>query len=212
MVERTALRPKPMPGRDPGGGAERGGARLPHPARRRGRRLLTALACVLAGLVLLLSGIGIGAVGTALIGTGQLARLERQMGFRGSGGDVWTPSSGPAGARAGAPAGVGSGSAAAPGDTRARVPAPVGPELGIEAVDDPEPGARVVGVHVPGPGYSAGLVRGDVILRFGATRTGSAAGLARAVARARPGREVTLTVRHRNGTQQRLPATPGITT
>ncbi|MFE1861020.1 PDZ domain-containing protein [Streptomyces anandii] len=211
-MERTALRPKPMPGRDPGGGAERVGARLPYPARRRGRRLLTALARVLAGVVLLLSGIGIGAVGTALIGTGQLARLERQLGLRGAGGEAWTPSSGPAGARAGAPAGVGSGSAPAPGDTRARVPAPVGPALGIEAVDDPEPGARVVGVHVPGPGYSAGLVRGDVILRFGATRTGSAAGLARAVARARPGREVTLTVRHRNGTRQRLPATPGITT
>ncbi|MFF9404840.1 PDZ domain-containing protein [Streptomyces anandii] len=211
-MERTALRPKPMPGRDPGGGAERGGARLPYPARRRGRRLLTVLACVLAGLVLLLSGIGIGAVGTALIGTGQLARLERQLGLRGAAGDAWTPSSGPAGAPAGTPAGTGPGPAPAPGDARARVAVPVGPALGIEAVDDPEPGARVVGVHVPGPGYSAGLVRGDVILRFGATRTGSAAGLARAVARARPGREVTLTVRHRNGIQQRLPVTPGITT
>ncbi|MFE2513628.1 PDZ domain-containing protein [Streptomyces naganishii] len=108
--------------------------------------------------------------------------------------------------------GPGSGRAPAEAQAPALAPAPVGPVLGIEAVDDPEPGARVTGVHVPGPGYSAGLVRGDVILRFGATRTGSAAGLARAVARARAGREVVLTVRHRDGTRLRLTVTPGITT
>ncbi len=46
----------------------------------------------------------------------------------------------------------------------------------------------MVGVHVPGPGYAAGLVRGDVVLHFGAARVDTAADLARAVARARPGK------------------------
>ncbi len=84
--------------------------------------------------------------------------------------------------------------------------------LGIEAVDAETPGALVVGVHVPGPGYSAGLVRGDVLLAFGGTRVDSAADLARAVARARPGTEVALTVRHRSGGFQQLIAVPGVVT
>jgi S1-C subfamily serine protease len=82
----------------------------------------------------------------------------------------------------------------------------------VEVVDAAGPGALVVGVHVPGPGHSAGLVRGDVLLAFGATRVDSAAGLARAVARARPGADVTLAVRHRDGGRQRLTAVPGLVT
>jgi S1-C subfamily serine protease len=82
----------------------------------------------------------------------------------------------------------------------------------VEVVDAAGPGALVVGVHVPGPGHSAGLVRGDVLLAFGATRVDSAADLARAVARARPGADVTLTVRHRDGGRQRLTAVPGLVT
>jgi S1-C subfamily serine protease len=85
--------------------------------------------------------------------------------------------------------------------------------LGVEVVDVPEgEGALVVGVHVPGPGYSAGLVRGDVLLAFGETRIDAAADLARAVAAAQPGTAVTLTVRHANGNQQQLSTTPGVVT
>ncbi|CAM5716551.1 hypothetical protein SALBM135S_08152 [Streptomyces alboniger] len=47
-------------------------------------------------------------------------------------------------------------------------------------VDAPRgPGALVVGVHVPGPGHTAGLVRGDTLLAVGGTRVGAlVAGLA----------------------------------
>ncbi|MFC9468319.1 PDZ domain-containing protein, partial [Streptomyces coelicoflavus] len=90
--------------------------------------------------------------------------------------------------------------------------APAGATLGVEAVDDEKPGARVVGVHVPGPGHAAGLVRGDVLLTVGTTRVDSAADLARAVARAEPGEEVRLTVRHRSGGYQQLTAVPGVVT
>ncbi|MBO4259363.1 PDZ domain-containing protein, partial [Streptomyces griseorubiginosus] len=91
-------------------------------------------------------------------------------------------------------------------------PAPVAATLGLEAVDDRGPGALVVGVHVPGPACAAGLVRGDVLLAFDGTRLDTAADLARAVAHARPGTRVTLTVRHRGGTYQRLTAVPGVVT
>lgn len=90
--------------------------------------------------------------------------------------------------------------------------APVVTRLGVEVADDRRPGALVVAVHVPGPGSSAGLVRGDVLLAFGAARVDSAADLARAVARARPGDEVRLTVRRRGGGYQQLTAVPGIVT
>jgi S1-C subfamily serine protease len=73
-------------------------------------------------------------------------------------------------------------------------------------------GALVVGVHVPGPGYTAGLVRGDVVLHLGGSRTGSAADLARVIAAARPGAAVRLVVRHANGTRQYLVAVPGVVT
>ncbi|MER5379462.1 PDZ domain-containing protein, partial [Streptomyces sp. NPDC002688] len=85
--------------------------------------------------------------------------------------------------------------------------------LGIEAVDAPEGGgALVVGVHIPGPGSTAGLVRGDVLVAVGGTEVSSAADLARAVADAQPGKEVTLDVRHANGTRRQLSALPGIVT
>ncbi|MEU0601832.1 PDZ domain-containing protein [Streptomyces sp. NPDC006393] len=188
-MEQTALRPKPMPGREPPGGASRGTGRRPRTARR-GRRLLTVVSGLLGGLVLLLSGIGIGTVSATVIGMSRVAELQRQA----------------AGPGAAAPR-------SAPADRTAPAsptPTPVRPALGIEAVDDTGPGARVVGVHVPGPGYSAGLVRGDVLLVFGRTRVDSAADLAQAVARARPGREVVLTVRHRSGGYEQLTVVPGV--
>lgn len=69
-----------------------------------------------------------------------------------------------------------------------------------------------MGVHLPGPGYSAGLVRGDTLLALDGTGITSAAGLARAVADAAPGVEVTLRVRHANGTRGQLAAVPGTAT
>jgi S1-C subfamily serine protease len=79
----------------------------------------------------------------------------------------------------------------------------------VEAVDAEKAGALIVGVHIPGPGYTAGLIRGDVLLTFGGTRVDSAADLARVVARARPGDEVTVTVRHHSGGYQQLVVIPG---
>lgn len=199
-MEQTALRPKPMPGQEPPGAARSGGrSRRPHAARRRGRRLATLLSGLLVGTVLVLSGVGLGTVGATVIGMRELAEIQRQAAQR----------HGP-----GAP-GIGS----APGrpgavPSPAPSPSPYGPgaTLGVEVVDAEKAGALVVGVHVPGPGYTAGLVRGDVLLAFGRTRVDSAADLARAVARARPGAEVTLTLRHRGGGYQQLTAVPGIVT
>ncbi len=82
----------------------------------------------------------------------------------------------------------------------------------MEAVDDERPGALITGVHVPGPGYAAGLVRGDVLLAFGTTRVDSAADLAEAVADARPGKGVKVTVRHESGGYQQLTVVPGVVT
>jgi S1-C subfamily serine protease len=79
-------------------------------------------------------------------------------------------------------------------------------------VDAEKAGAEVVAVHVPGPGYSAGLVRGDLVLHFGRVRIDSAADLARAVDEAKPGREIKVTVRHRSGGYQQLTVVPGIVT
>ncbi|GAA2536167.1 PDZ domain-containing protein [Streptomyces fimbriatus] len=199
-MEQTALRPKPMPGREPGGsgnstgnGPGSGGPR-PHDVRRRGRRLVSAVSRALVAVLLVLSGAGLGAMGTAVVGAGGIAELKRQAGLPAA-----TPS---ASAR----------SALSAPSAAVAPPAPVAARLGVEVADDGRPGALVVGVHVPGPGFSAGLVRGDVLLAFGETRVGSAADLARAVARARPGAEVTLTVRHRGGDHQRLTVVPGIVT
>ncbi|MEU6477620.1 PDZ domain-containing protein [Streptomyces sp. NPDC047017] len=181
-MEQTALRPKPMPG-----GGTSGGAARPHTGHHRGRRFAAALCGLCAGLVLLLAGVGLGAVGATVIGVSRLAELERQT----------------VGGAGAAPA--------APAPVSVPAPAPAGPTLGLAAVDDTGPGARITGVDTSGPGDAAGLVRGDVLLVFGRTRIDSAAGLARAVAGARPGREVALTVRHRGGYRQ-VRITPGVLT
>ncbi|MFB9352749.1 PDZ domain-containing protein [Streptomyces heliomycini] len=183
-MEQTALRPRPMPGDGGGGGGSGDGPGSGPPGRPRGRRVVTAVLGALTGAVLVLSGAGLGAVGATIAGAGGLTGLKRQAGVE---------SAVPAAAPRSAPS------------------APVA-RLGVEAADDEGPGALVVGVHVPGPGASAGLARGDVLLAFDATRVDSAADLAHAVARARPGDEVTLTVRRRGGGYQQLTAVPGIVT
>ncbi|MFJ6074170.1 PDZ domain-containing protein [Streptomyces sp. NPDC093065] len=206
-MEQTALRPKPMPGRDPGPGTGPGTAGPPRAGRR--RRVVTLLLGVLAASALVLTGVGLGTVGATVIGMSKLAELRQQAGAPGPGG----PGAGAGGA------GTGTDTRAAPAnpsagepDGASPSPAPAGATLGVEAVDDERPGARVVGVHVPGPGYAAGLVRGDVLLAVGTTRVDSAADLARAVARAEPGKKVKLTVRHRSGGYQQLTAVPGVVT
>ncbi|GHG96759.1 PDZ domain-containing protein [Streptomyces rubradiris] len=109
----------------------------------------------------------------------------------------------------GAPAGP---SRQAPSPAPTAAPAPPGATLGVEVADGAKAGALVVAVHVPGPGYTAGLVRGDIVLQLGADRVDSAADLARAVSRSRPGRAVLLTVRHDSGAYQQLTVTPGLVT
>ncbi len=198
-MEQTALRPKPMPGQDPGAGTAPDGDRPPPGGRRRRRRLTTLLLGVLAATVLLLSGVGLGTMGATVIGMSKLAELQRQAGAPGAGAEQ------PSGSRA---APVRPSAGASPSASPARVAA----TLGVEAVDDDKPGALVVGVHVPGPGYAAGLVRGDVLLAFGRTRIDSAADLAEAVADARPGKQVKITVRHESGGYQQLTAVPGVVT
>ncbi|MFJ8535954.1 PDZ domain-containing protein [Streptomyces sp. NPDC093591] len=198
-MEQTALRPKPMPGQGPGDGARSGpGTRRPHGGPGRcGRRLTPLLAALLVGTVLVLSGVGLGTVGATVIGMSKLAELQRQAGQ---------------GAPAAPAPSADPGASARPSPPPASPQAPAVATLGVEAVDAQKVGALVVGVHVPGPGYAAGLIRGDVILAFDETRVDSAADLARAVARARPGSEVTLTVRHRSGGFQQLTAVPGVVT
>ncbi|MEU0068284.1 PDZ domain-containing protein [Streptomyces sp. NPDC006332] len=193
-MEQTALRPKPMPGREPGGGRP-APARRPHAARRRGRRLRALLFALFAGTVLVLSGAGLGTVGATVIGEGGLAELRRQA-EQVATGDHDSPSA----------------ADPSPSALAGPAPAPGGAMLGLEAVDAKKAGALVVGVHVPGPGYTAGLVRGDVLLAFGRTPVDSAADLAHVVTRSRPGKEVVVTVRHRSGGYQRLTVVPGVVT
>ncbi|MDQ0993684.1 PDZ domain-containing protein [Streptomyces sp. V3I7] len=187
MEQQTALRPRPMPGRGPRDGATPGLAatRHPHAARRRGRRLRALVFGLFAGTVLVLSGVGLGTVGATVIGASKLAAVQRRPP---------PPPQRPAPAPSAAPAPVATAT------------------LGVEAVDGEGTGALVIAVHMPGPGYTAGLVRGDVLLYFGRTRIDSAAGLARAVDGARAGEEVTLTLRHRSGGYQQLTVVPGIVT
>ncbi|MFG2786445.1 PDZ domain-containing protein [Streptomyces sp. NPDC048419] len=193
-MEQTALRPKPMPGQDPGRGTRPGApVRHPHAARKRARRLRTLLFGLLVAGALVLSGVGIGTVGATVIGMSKLADLQRRAPQRPPA--VPHPPSAPP--------------ATPTPTTSSAPPAPATATLGLEAVDAYRKGALIVGVHVPGPGYTAGLVRGDVLLAFGGTRVASAADLARAVAHARPGSEVVLTIRHRSGTYQQLTAVPG---
>ncbi|GKQ37401.1 PDZ domain-containing protein [Streptomyces sp. A012304] len=199
-MEHTALRPKPLPGRHPDdGGAPGGPNRRPHAARRRGRRLTTLLSGLLVGTVLVLSGVGLGTVGATVIGMRELAELKRQAGR-------------PAPGTPGAATGQNRPSPSPPADTRTPSRPPVDATLGVEAVDARGGGAEIVAVHVPGPGFSAGLVRGDVLLAFGRVRIDSATDLAHAVDEARPGRAVQLTVRHRSGAHQRLAVVPGVVT
>lgn len=192
-MEQTALRPKPMPGQEPGGGTKPGATRRPHAARRRGRRLMTLLFSLFVGTILVLSGVGLGTVGATVIGMSKLAEMQRQAARQ--------P------ARTANPPGP-SASSTSP------TPSPTSPTsaaatLGVEAVDAEKAGALIVGVHIPGPGYTAGLIRGDVLLTFGGTRVDSAADLAHALARARPGDEVTVTVRHHSGGFQQFTVVPG---
>ncbi|WP_327185654.1 PDZ domain-containing protein [Streptomyces sp. NBC_01334] len=202
-MEQTALRPKPMPGSETGGGAGPGGqGRRPHAARRRGRRLTTLLFGLFAGTVLVLSGVGLGTVGATVIGMSRLAELQRQTG-------PGAPDAASTPGRAGP--GDPDGSPGSPGAATASS-RPPDATLGLEAVDAEKTGAEIVAVHIPGPGYTAGLVRGDVLLKFGGTRIDSATDLARAVDEARPGKEVKLTVRHRGGGYGRLTVLPGVVT
>jgi len=231
-MEQTALRPKPMPGREPGGHPAPGPVRRPHAARRRGRRLMTLLFSLFVGAVLVLSGIGLGTVGATVIGMSKLADLRREAGELGGAPGASGPAQGPAESPArGSGQGSGQESGQGPGGSKSAPEAASSaspkdpsrdprsdrpgerPTLGVEAVDSSKgPGALLVGVHVPGPGYTAGLVRGDVLLVFDRTRVDSAADLARAVAAARPGTAVTLTLRHTSGGYQQLSVTPGVVT
>lgn len=193
-MEQTVLRPKPMPGQDRGEGGTPGPPHRPHAAPRRGRRLRTLLFVLCTGTLLVLSGVGMGTVGATVIGMSRLAELQRQA----------RPAAPPARPTPTAPAGTHT-----PGPAPAAV---TGATLGVEAVDADKAGALVVGVHVPGPGYAAGLVRGDVLLQFGSARVDTAADLARAVAQARTGKQVLLTVRHSGGAYQQLTVVPGVVT
>ncbi|MGX1546526.1 PDZ domain-containing protein [Streptomyces adustus] len=211
-MEQTALRPKPMPGQRPTSAAgPEGGTPRPHAARHRGRRLTTLLFGLLLGTALVLSGVGLGTVGATVISMGKLAELQRRA--AGSHAPAAVGPESPAGRSAAVgPESAAGRSGAAVSPMPAPSPAVPTATLGVEAVDAGRPGALVVGVHVPGPGYSAGLVRGDVLVAVGRTRIGSAADLAHAVAHARPGRELTLTVRHHDGGRRRLRAVPGVVT
>ncbi|MFH9066729.1 PDZ domain-containing protein [Streptomyces coeruleorubidus] len=186
-MEQTALRPKPMPGQEPDGAASATGSGparpRPRAARRRGRRLLNVLFAAFAGAVLVLSGIGLGVMGATVIGKGGVIDPR--------GRHALSPPSPSPSAAASAPAAV---------------------TLGVQVMDAGKPGALVVGLHVPGPAQEAGLVRGDLLLAFGTTRIDTAADLARAVARARPGAKVKLTVRHRSGGYQQLTVVPAVVT
>lgn len=216
-----------------------GSGHRPHAARRRGRRLVTLLFGLLFSAALVLTGVGLGTVSATVIGMSKLADMQKQAqaqgGAKGRGGQGGqggqAAPGGPAGpggpvdqGRASKPAAPGTASQPAapqkpspkppgkePGKAEARTAAR--PALGVEAVDAPGgAGALLVGVHSPGPGHTAGLVRGDVLLAFDKTRIASAKALAAAVAAADPGRNVTLTVRHAGGGRQSLVVTPGFVT
>ncbi|MGW0814384.1 hypothetical protein ACWD00_14210 [Streptomyces viridiviolaceus] len=79
-MEQTALRPKPMPGQEPGGGTVPDPARRPPTVRRRRRRLPTLLFGLVVATALLLAGVGIGTVSATVIGMSKLAEMQRQAG------------------------------------------------------------------------------------------------------------------------------------
>ncbi|MZD10095.1 PDZ domain-containing protein, partial [Streptomyces sp. SID5785] len=161
-------------------------------------------------VVLVLAGVGLGTVGTGVVALSRMAEMQQaQQRAAPSGPSSGHPSSARPSAPLSTPSAGAPGASAAPGPTR---PA-VGSSLGVEVVDAPGgPGALVVAVHVPGPGYTAGLVRGDVLLHLGAAAVGSASDLAAVVADAHPGRELRVKVRHDNGTRQDLTVVPGVVT
>ncbi|MDI3389503.1 S1C family serine protease [Streptomyces sp. B-S-A8] len=218
-MEETVLRPRPMPGR----AGESAGGCGPRPVRRRGRRLLTALLGVLVALTLVLAGVGLGVVGATVIGMSDLAGLKREAGSHlpGRAGE-----SAAADRKGGAHNSGGASSQEPQGGQEEAVRAEATAHaswgasgataratLGVEAVDLPaSAGAQLVGVHVPGPAYAAGLVRGDVIIAVDDVRTASAAALAATVGKARPGEALALTVRHRTGERESLVVTPGVVT
>ncbi|MER6693805.1 PDZ domain-containing protein [Streptomyces minutiscleroticus] len=208
-MEPTALRPRPMPGRETVPGDPSRSARGPRPAPRRGRRLLIALLVPVAAAVLVLAGVGLGTVGTAVLGAHGPAdpRARAQAGGEREGAEGARAAAARAG---GAPSPGASASASPKAGPAARE---VRATLGVEAVDAAAgPGALLVGVHVPGPGHAAGLVRGDVLLTLGGTRVDSVADLVGAVAAAEPGTALVLTVRHASGVHQQLSVTPAVVT
>lgn len=213
-MEQTVLRPKRMPGTEPGGADPidaSGPTRRPHAAPRRGKRLITPLLAVLAATVLVLTGVGLGTVGTAVIAMSKRAEPHQRAGAPGESGRQTgaPPRSTRSTLLAEAPRPVAQQGGSAP----TAVGTPLRATLGVEVVDaSGGAGALVVGVHVPGPVYTAGLVRGDVVLAFGSTRVADAADLARAVASAAPGRPVRLAVRHANGTRHLMTTVPGVVT
>ncbi|MFE3262891.1 PDZ domain-containing protein [Streptomyces sp. NPDC059215] len=225
-MEQTALRPKPMPGQEPGAGDSRPApaARRPHAVRRRGRRLMSLLFGLLVGTVLVLSGVGLGTVGATVIGMSRMAALQREAGDAGAGrgpdrargqeGKQAQDGKQAHGGRQGPASGTEDASGSSPSaSSRGGTGTGTRAALGVEAVDAPGgAGALITAVHDPGPGRTAGLVRGDVLDALGGTRLGSAADLARAVAAADPGRAVTLAVRHADGGRQLLTAVPGLVT
>ncbi|WP_045559806.1 PDZ domain-containing protein [Streptomyces sp. FxanaA7] len=221
-MEQTALRPKPMPGGESGGDRPPGITRRPHAAPRRARqRLITLLLALATCVALVLSGVGLATMGATVIGMSRLAELrERASHAPGAQGEQGAPDGPGSSAQPGSFArpdadgraardGVPKSSQGEGGSAASVIGAPTRPTLGVEAVDAP---ALVVGVHVPGPGHAAGLVRGDTVLALGGARTGSASDLARAVTAARPGVALKLLVRHANGARQYLVAVPGVVT
>ncbi|MEU0055327.1 PDZ domain-containing protein [Streptomyces sp. NPDC006334] len=217
-MEQIVLRAKPLPGQEPddgGGGAGGGGVdagagaegrvdHRPHTGGHPGRRPASLLCGLFAGVVLVLSGVALGALGTSVVAMRELGELRDQIAREAS----RTPGE-PDGRPGVLSAPVGSKSSGGSGTSvTARDGARA--SLGLEVVDGGKRGARVVAVHVPGPGYTAGLVRGDVLLTFGRTRIDSATDLARAVERAGPGRRIDMTVRQSNGRQRRLSLVLGV--
>lgn len=172
------------------------------------RGLRTLLGVLAAGTLMVLSGVGLGTVGATVIGVDRLGDLRRHVGTAAPGPSA-PAASGSSRASSGAPAPATSATAPA---RRGSSAANARAVLGVEAVDAAAGGALVVGVHVPGPGCAAGLVRGDVLLAVNGRRVRSAADLANAVAAVRAGSTVTLTVRHTDGTRRQVTATPAVVT
>ncbi|GAA2328515.1 PDZ domain-containing protein [Streptomyces kunmingensis] len=170
---------------------------------------MSGLVCA---LVLVLAGVGLGTVGATVIGMSRLAELRQQA----TAGAATKPPARPTNKAAPVPASAAQASASASASASVRrpaAPAAVRASLGVEVVDASRgPGALVVAVHAPGPGYAAGLVRGDVLTGLGAARVGSAGELAALVSDARPGHRLLMTIRHANGTVQQLAVTPGVVT